>query len=76
MCGYPKWRAIAVIIVSILGVFFSIPNFMSPEYYKANVPENMQKWWHPMTLGLDLQGGSNLLLEIQIDDLMNERLTS
>ena len=76
MFGYPKWRAFAVIIVSVLGVFFSIPNFMSSEYYKANVPASMQKWWRPMTLGLDLQGGSNLLLEIQIDDLVNERLTS
>ena len=76
MFGYPKWRAWAVIIVSVLGIFFSIPNFMSQEYYKANVPAKMQKWWHPMTLGLDLQGGSNLLLEIQVEELINERLSS
>ena len=76
MFGYPKWRALAVIIVSVLGIFFSIPNFMSPEYYKAHVPEKMQSWWHPMVLGLDLQGGSNLLLEVQMDKLIEERLVS
>ena len=76
MFGYPKWRAWAVIIVSVLGIFFSIPNFMSPEYYATHVPAKMQKWWHPMTLGLDLQGGSSLLLEIQVNELINERLSS
>ncbi len=76
MFGYPKWRAWTIIIVSVLGIFFSIPNFMSPEYYKAHVPAKMQQWWRPMTLGLDLQGGSNLLLEVKIDDLVNERLSS
>lgn len=76
MFGYPKWRAWTVIVVSALGIFFSIPNFMSPEYYATHVPASMQKWWRPMTLGLDLQGGSNLLLEIQINELLNERLAS
>lgn len=76
MFGYPKWRAWTVIIVSVLGIFFSIPNFMSPEYYASHVPAKMQEWWRPMTLGLDLQGGSNLLLEIKIDNLIEERLSS
>ena len=76
MFGYPKWRAWAVIIVSVLGIFFSIPNFMSTSFYETHVPAKMQKWWHPMTLGLDLQGGSNLLLEIQVNELINERLSS
>ena len=76
MFGYPKWRAWTVIAVSLLGIFFSIPNFMSTEYYNAHVSKKMQEWWHPMTLGLDLQGGSNLLLEIQTDALIDERLAS
>ena len=76
MFGYPKWRAWTVIAVSVLGIFFSIPNFMSTEYYNDHVSKQMQEWWHPMTLGLDLQGGSNLLLEIQTDSLIDERLSS
>lgn len=76
MFGYPKWRAWTVIVVSLLGIFFCIPNFIPTEIYKEKVPKSVQEWWHPMTLGLDLQGGSHLLLEIQIDELVKERLTS
>ena len=76
MFGYPKWRAWTVIVVSLLGIFFCIPNFIPSDVYKEKVPKSMQEWWRPMTLGLDLQGGSHLLLEIQIDELVNERLTS
>jgi len=76
MFGYPKWRAWTVIVVSVLGIFFSIPNFMSKEYYNSHVPEKMQQWWHPMTLGLDLQGGSSLVLELKVDKLVDERLAS
>ena len=76
MFGYPKWRAWTVIAVSVLGIFFSIPNFMSKDYYEMHVPKQMQEWWRPMTLGLDLQGGSSLLLEVKIDELVDERLNS
>ncbi|MBQ4084922.1 MAG: protein translocase subunit SecD [Alphaproteobacteria bacterium] len=76
MFGYPKWRAWTIIVVSAISLFFSIPNFMSEEYYKTNVPKSMQSWWRPMSLGLDLKGGSSLLLEVQMDALVNERMSS
>ena len=76
MFGYPKWRAWTIIVVSAIALFFSIPNFMSEEYYKTNVPKSMQAWWHPMSLGLDLKGGSSLLLEIQTEALISERMNS
>ena len=74
MFGYPKWRAWTVIIVSVLGLFFAVPNFMPASYYKEHVPAGMQRWWRPMTLGLDLQGGSHLLLEVKMDDLVKDSL--
>lgn len=73
MFGYPKWRAWAVIVISVFGLIFSIPNFLPKSVYEK-VPKSVQEWWHPMTLGLDLQGGSSLLLEVQVNDLVNERL--
>ena len=76
MFGYPKWRAWTVIVISLLGVFFCIPNFIPSDIYQEKVPKSMQEWWRPMPLGLDLQGGSHLLLEIKIGDLVNERLNS
>lgn len=76
MFGYPKWRAWTVIVVSVLGLFFALPNFLPKDYYEKNVSESMKRWWRPMTLGLDLQGGSHLLLEVKMDALVKERLNS
>ncbi len=73
MFGYPKWRAWTVILVSVFGIIFSVPNFL-PKVVYEKVPASIQEWWHPMTLGLDLQGGSSLLMEVQINDLVQERL--
>ena len=36
----------------------------------------LPSWWQPVNLGLDLQGGSNLLLQVKIDDVMKERMSS
>lgn len=76
MFGYPKWRAWTIIVVAIIAIFFAIPNFIPAATYKTSVPKSMQTWWRPMPLGLDLKGGSSLLLEIQPEDLVAERLNS
>ena len=36
----------------------------------------LPKWWQPVNLGLDLQGGSNLLLEVKMDDVLKERMST
>ena len=76
MFGYPKWRAWTIIVVAIIAIFFAIPNFIPTATYKTSVPKSMQAWWRPMPLGLDLKGGSSLLLEIKSEDLINEHLNS
>lgn len=75
MFGYPKWSAWIVTVISCFGLFFAIPNMLPKSVYDK-VPTFMQSWWHPMMLGLDLQGGSHLLLEVQMNSLVDERLNS
>lgn len=53
----------------LLGIFFAIPNVISNS-------DALPKWWQPVNLGLDLQGGSNLLLEVKVDDVIKERMSS
>lgn len=48
---------------------FAIPNVISNS-------DALPKWWQPVNLGLDLQGGSNLLLEVKVDDVIKERMSS
>lgn len=62
-------RVILILAVCFLGIFFAIPNVISN-------PEALPKWWQPVNLGLDLQGGSNLLLKVQVDDVIKERMSS
>ena len=57
-----------VIIVILTGVVFSIPSFI--------YDENATSWFlkNKINLGLDLQGGSYLLLEVKSDVLFQEEL--
>lgn len=75
MFGYSKLKIAIVSATVFLGILFSIPNFISEETLKT-LPKNLQSWFKPITLGLDLQGGSYLLMEVDTNDLLKERLTT
>lgn len=62
-------RVIMIGAICALGIFFAVPNLISN-------PDKLPSWWQPVNLGLDLQGGSNLLLEVKIDDVLKERMSS
>ncbi len=62
-----KSRIFIIIAICLLGIFFTIPNLLPNK-------DSLPKWWQPVNLGLDLQGGSNLLLQVQVDDVIKERM--
>ena len=64
-----RTRIYVILAICLAGIFFALPNFLG-----GNV--NLPKWWKPVNLGLDLQGGSNLLLQVKIDDVLKERMSS
>ena len=47
-------RVALILAICLIGIFMAIPNFL-PQGTK------LPSWWKPKSLGLDLQGGSNLL---------------
>ena len=71
MFNYPKWKITLIGIIAGLGIFFCIPNFL-PKSQQEKLPE----WWQPMTLGLDLQGGSQLLLQVDLDQVVVDQLNA
>lgn len=75
MFGYSKLKIYAVMAVMVLGIVFASPNFMPKATYNA-LPDSVKEWLKPVTLGLDLQGGSYLLMEVDTTDLLKEKLTS
>ncbi|MBQ8671575.1 MAG: protein translocase subunit SecD [Alphaproteobacteria bacterium] len=62
-------RILIIIAICLTGVFFAVPNIV-PD--KTNLP----KWWQPVNLGLDLQGGSSLLLQVKMDDVLKDKMST
>lgn len=70
MLQLPRWRVIVVIVATLLAILFSVPNVI-PASTLATLPS-----WVPaqrLNLGLDLQGGSSLLLEVDLAALNREK---
>ena len=66
MLYFSRWKIIAITGAVLLAIIFALPNIMTPAQQEAVAPYGMR----PMTLGLDLQGGSNLLLEVDRKDMV------
>jgi SecD/SecF fusion protein len=73
MLYFSRWKTISIWAIVLLGVLFALPNAL-PQAWLSAMPDWMPK--RQMTLGLDLQGGSHILLQIDRQDLANERLTT
>src|ERR1700733_7639361 len=73
MLAFPRWRVALCVLAILFGLAFSLPNVL-PQSVMDALPS-----WAPhqrLNLGLDLQGGSYLLLEVDTDALRKERLTN
>ncbi len=68
---FSRWQTIAIFAALVLGLILSVPNVL---------PKPQQDWaranlgLRPMTLGLDLQGGANVLLELDRKQLIEDTL--
>ncbi len=66
-------RTAIIAIVTIMGILFTLPNLLSENTLKG-LPDFMPK--NKIVLGLDLQGGSHLLLQVNKEDIISERIKS
>lgn len=73
MFGYSRIKTILIGVIVALGFVFALPNFVPAETYKRWSPA-VKEWLKPITLGLDLQGGSYLLMEVDSRALVEEKL--
>jgi preprotein translocase subunit SecD len=73
MVYFAKWKIALVLAVCLLGLLFSLPNFLSRAQLDA-----MPHWLprEQVSLGLDLRGGSHLLLEVGTRAVIREHLES
>ncbi len=71
MLNFPRWKIWSIIAVLVAGVVLALPNFL-PQSVLATLPNGFPK--QQINLGLDLRGGSHLLLEADTADVRKQRL--
>ena len=71
MLDFPRWKVWFVSLLCIVGVAFAVPS-MFPESQVAKWPSFVPRT--QINLGLDLAGGSQLLLEADTSDVAAQRL--
>ena len=66
MVQIPRWQVILILVVLFAGLLFAVPNLL-----KRETADGLPGWIpsSQINLGLDLQGGSYLLIEADIDDV-------
>jgi SecD/SecF fusion protein len=71
MLHFSRWKTVSIWFVVLLGVLFAAPNVI-PEHVRNQLPGWLPS--QPMTLGLDLRGGSHLLLEVDRESFIHDRI--
>jgi preprotein translocase subunit SecD len=69
MLYFPRWKVLGITLLCVLGVLLAVPSL---------VPQSvaLPRWADAVriNLGLDLAGGSHLLLEAETPDVARQRL--
>ena len=70
MLYFTRWKALGIILTALVVCLFAVPNFF---------PESQVKTWpvwaqRHIVLGLDLQGGSHLLFEVDANSVKKAKL--
>ena len=70
MLQFQLWKKLLVVLVAVLGIIFALPNLIGgDDGTGSNFLPGKQ-----INLGLDLQGGSHLLLRVDVGAVKQERL--
>src|SRR5258707_8937099 len=70
MLYFSRAKAAAILLTALVVIGFTVPNFFSEQTVKG-WPAWAQR---RLVLGLDLQGGSHILLEVDRNDVRKQRL--
>src|SRR3977135_4741236 len=70
MLYFTRWKALAIILTPLARCLCAVPNFF-PEATVKTWPQWAQRH---LVLGLDLQGGSHLLLEVDANAVRKDKL--
>ncbi len=61
------WKKLVIIFIAVFGVLLAVPTIW------GGASKFMPSWVQPISLGLDLKGGAQLLLEVDTDVMFKEK---
>ena len=70
MLFFSRWKIFGILFAVVLGLLFAVPNLV-PAQTRESLPTAIQR---TINLGLDLQGGAHLLLEVDLDSVVAQQL--
>src|ERR1700704_895014 len=70
MLYFTRWKALAIVLTALVVCLCAVPNFF-PEKTVQSWPTWAQRH---LVLGLDLQGGSHILLEVDTNAVRKEKV--
>lgn len=75
MLRFSTWKSIAILLMTLAAVLVVAPSMLTPAHYEA-LKARLPEWLTPPTivLGLDLQGGSHVMLEVDKADLLSTQI--
>ena len=73
MIYFEKWKIVLIMVVCALGILYAAPNAVDRSLLEG-LPDALPN--KQISLGLDLQGGSHLLLEVEVAAVIKERLAA
>jgi SecD/SecF fusion protein len=71
MLRFPTWKITSILAMTAFALFLIVPSLLSPAHREALI-SHLPKWVpaRALVLGLDLQGGSHVLLEVDSNSVM------
>ncbi len=71
MIHIATWTKVMIVVICALGVIYAAPNFLDKDLF-TDVPAGLPG--KQMNLGLDLRGGAHLLMQVDSDVIVKDRL--
>src|SRR5665647_1475582 len=77
MLRFARWKVASILAMTLISILLIVPSLLSP-----TTRESLQKslpHWIParaIVLGLDLQGGAHLLLEVDSSDVIRSQVNN
>jgi SecD/SecF fusion protein len=75
MLRYQFWKVAAILIGTLIAALLVVPSVL-PKHAQSAIARVLPSWvpFRPIVLGLDLQGGAHMLLEVDSADLIHKRV--